>query len=80
MPGWREGVPLMVAGEKRRFWIPEELAYKNSTRPGATGNTHSFSPPRRFLSCCSAAAASAWPARRRSPADWHGHPIGRSLR
>ena len=27
IPGWREGVQLMVAGEKRRFWIPEALAY-----------------------------------------------------
>src|SRR3954447_8092147 len=26
--GWTEGVQLMVAGENRRFWIPEELAYK----------------------------------------------------
>lgn len=25
--GWGEGVMLMVAGEKRRLWIPEELAY-----------------------------------------------------
>jgi peptidylprolyl isomerase len=31
--GWTEGLQLMVTGEKRRFWIPEDLAYKG--RPGA---------------------------------------------
>ena len=25
--GWGEGVQLMVVGEKRRFWIPQTLAY-----------------------------------------------------
>ncbi len=28
IPGWTEALQLMVEGEKRRIWIPEELAYK----------------------------------------------------
>src|SRR4051812_29359100 len=27
MPGWREGVHMMTAGDKWRFWIPSALAY-----------------------------------------------------
>ncbi|WLT31876.1 FKBP-type peptidyl-prolyl cis-trans isomerase [Geothrix sp. PMB-07] len=28
IPGWIEGLQLMVAGERRRFWVPEKLAYR----------------------------------------------------
>ena len=28
IPGWTEGVALMVEGERTQFWIPENLAYK----------------------------------------------------
>jgi len=28
--GWIEGLPLMVAGERRRFWIPEKRAYRGA--------------------------------------------------
>jgi len=33
IPGFSEGIQLMVAGETRRLWIPESLAYKG--RKGA---------------------------------------------
>lgn len=33
--GWIEGIQMMTRGEKRRFWIPAELAYGNSSQPGA---------------------------------------------
>ena len=29
--GWTEGVQLMVKGEKTRFWIPQNLAYKGQS-------------------------------------------------
>src|SRR5947208_1109175 len=34
IPGFSEGLQLMVEGEKRRLWIPGPLAYDNSPRQG----------------------------------------------
>jgi peptidylprolyl isomerase len=31
--GWTEAIQLMVTGERRRLWIPEELAYKGKRGP-----------------------------------------------
>lgn len=33
--GWQEILPLMVARERVRVWIPGKLAYDNRNRPGA---------------------------------------------
>jgi FKBP-type peptidyl-prolyl cis-trans isomerase len=33
IPGWTEGLQLMVEGDKMRFWIPENLAYKGQSAP-----------------------------------------------
>ena len=35
--GWTEGVQLMVEGEKRRFWIPANLAYGDNPGGGRPG-------------------------------------------
>jgi FKBP-type peptidyl-prolyl cis-trans isomerase len=32
IPGWTDGLQVMVVGDKTRFWIPEELAYAG--KPG----------------------------------------------
>jgi peptidylprolyl isomerase len=33
IPGWTEGVQMMVEGEKCRFWIPANLAYEGQSGP-----------------------------------------------
>src|SRR6266550_1355690 len=33
IPGWTEGLQLMVEGEKTRFWIPEKIAYAGKQAP-----------------------------------------------
>ena len=41
--GWTEGLQLMVEGEKRRFWIPANLAYGDTPRrPGGPSGTLVF--------------------------------------
>lgn len=40
IPGWQEAVPLMLVGEKTRFWIPAELAYGD--KPGRPQGTLIF--------------------------------------
>jgi peptidylprolyl isomerase len=30
LPGWTEGLQLMVIGETRRFWVPEKLAFNGA--------------------------------------------------
>jgi peptidylprolyl isomerase len=36
IPGWTEGIQLMVVGEKVRFWIPENRAYQGKQAPYGT--------------------------------------------
>lgn len=41
--GWTEGLQLMTVGEKRRFWIPADLAYGEvAQRPGAPSGQLTF--------------------------------------
>ena len=44
VPGWVEGLQLMIIGEKRRFWIPGHLAYGEPGGPPRPGD-----PPKGML-------------------------------
>lgn len=63
--GWTEGVQLMVAGEKRRFWIPEELAYKG--KAGRPAGMLVFDV--ELISFTPAVAKTATPDPRKAPDD-----------
>lgn len=42
IPGWTEGLQLMVTGEKRRFWIPAALAYGDNPKGNAPAGDLTF--------------------------------------
>jgi peptidylprolyl isomerase len=42
IPGWTEGLQLMVQGEKARFWIPGALAYGDTPQGGRPYGTLVF--------------------------------------
>ena len=65
IPGWSEGVQLMVVGETRRLWIPENLAYEG--RPGAPAGTLVFDV--ELLDLKKRAGSTASPGRRRRTAS-----------
>lgn len=64
IPGWTEGVQLMVVGEKTRFWIPADLAYGDTPRrPGAPSGDLTFDVELKEIK-----AASEMPTRGQRPA------------
>lgn len=68
IPGWTEGLQHMVVGEKRRFWIPAELAYgETPSSPGAPSGNLTFDV--ELFSIESAPEAPALPENLTAPAD-----------
>jgi peptidylprolyl isomerase len=62
IPGFSEGIQLMVSGEKRRLWIPEAIAYKGAAgRPAGmlVFDVHLLGMPNRPPADVSAAPADA---------------------
>ncbi len=55
IPGWTEGVPLMVEGERTRFWIPQDLAYKGEAgAPARHARVRHRADPNRTITPCHA--------------------------
>jgi peptidylprolyl isomerase len=62
IPGFSEGIQLMVPGEKRRLWIPEAIAYKGAAgRPAGmlVFDVHLLGMPNRPPADVAAAPADA---------------------
>jgi peptidylprolyl isomerase len=75
IPGWTEGVQLMVVGDKARFWIPADLAYgETPKRPGAPSGDLTFDIELKEIK-----APGEVPARPQLPIDsekLHKLPVG----
>jgi FKBP-type peptidyl-prolyl cis-trans isomerase len=72
IPGWTDGIPQMVVGDKMRFWIPEELAYKG--QPGRPQGMLVFDVELLEIKATPAMPPHPGPHGPHSPSMPNGHP------